>query len=95
MRGELIATLALSEACAGRLDNALDLSVQAEELTVSAETAALVLWTRAVVCEIQGNRDAAKVASEAFATTSRLGCMDYFVRAYCGHPPLFACYRTT
>jgi LuxR family transcriptional regulator, maltose regulon positive regulatory protein len=88
MRGELIATLALSEACAGRLDNALNLTVQAEAVTVSAETAALVLWTRAVVDEIQGNRDVAKVASEAFETTSRLGCMDYFVCAYRGHPPL-------
>jgi DNA-binding CsgD family transcriptional regulator/tetratricopeptide (TPR) repeat protein len=88
MLGELIATLALFEACGGRLDQAIGLALQAEEVTVSSESAALVLWTRAVVEETRGSRSAVALASEAFATTSRLGCMDYFVCAYRGHPPL-------
>jgi DNA-binding CsgD family transcriptional regulator len=88
MLGELIATLALSEACSGRLERALSLASQAEDVTVSSETAALALWTRAVVKEIRGNRDAAALASHAFSATSRLGCMDYFVCAYRGHPRL-------
>jgi LuxR family maltose regulon positive regulatory protein len=88
MLGELVATLALSEACCGRLDSANSLALQAEEITVSSETEALVLWTRAVIEETCGNIDAAALASEAFAATSRLGCMDYFVCAYRGHPGL-------
>lgn len=88
MLGELIATLALVEACAGRLDRAVSLASKAKDVTVSAETAALVLWTHAVIEDTRGSPDAGHDATDAFMATVQMGCMDYFVCAYRGYPGL-------
>lgn len=88
MHGELIATLSLFEACAGRLDSAEDLAAQAEDITISTEAAALVLWARAIVEATRASSRAKDVARDAFARTLSMGCRDFFVCAYRGHPQL-------
>jgi LuxR family transcriptional regulator, maltose regulon positive regulatory protein len=88
MRGELIATLSLFEACAGRLDRSEDLAARAEDITVSNEAGTLVMWARTVAQDTRGSREATKLASDAFARTLRLGYRDHFVCAYRGHPRL-------
>jgi LuxR family transcriptional regulator, maltose regulon positive regulatory protein len=88
MHGELIATLALFEACAGHLDDAEELAGRAEQITVSMEAHALGLWARTIVEDARGSSKTEELASDAFVETSRIGCMDYFVCAYRGHPRL-------
>jgi ATP/maltotriose-dependent transcriptional regulator MalT len=88
LQGEVIATLALYEACAGRLDRAEDLGGRAEAITGSAEAGALVLWARTIVQDRRNEPRAATVVADAFVQTVRLGCKDYFVCAYRGYPQL-------
>jgi LuxR family maltose regulon positive regulatory protein len=88
MHGELIATLALCEACSGRTDSAEELASRAENVTVSTEAGALALWTRAIAEAMRGSARAKEVTSNAFTQTLRMGCIDFFVCAYRGHPPL-------
>jgi ATP/maltotriose-dependent transcriptional regulator MalT len=88
MIGELTATLALSEACAGRLEQALLLASQAQDLSVSTEARIPVLWARTIVKDARGSGRAATLASEAFHSTSQAGCRDFFVCAYRGYPRL-------
>jgi LuxR family maltose regulon positive regulatory protein len=88
MHGEFIATLALAEACGGRLNHAQQLAAQAEAITTSAEAGALVLWSRTVAGVMRESPDAEDLAADAFIQTARMGCWDYFVCAYRGHPQL-------
>jgi LuxR family transcriptional regulator, maltose regulon positive regulatory protein len=88
MHGELIATLSLLEACAGRISAAEDLASQAEEVTVSAEARTLVLWARTVVEATRASSRAKEVSRDAFMQTVSTGCRDFLVCAYRGHPQL-------
>jgi LuxR family maltose regulon positive regulatory protein len=90
MIGELTATMALSEACGGRLEQALRLASQAEKLSVSIETRIPVMWARTIVEAAREQADAEIFASKAFQHTLQAGCRDCFVCAYRGYPHLLS-----
>jgi LuxR family transcriptional regulator, maltose regulon positive regulatory protein len=90
MIGELTATMALSEACVGRLDQALLLASQAEAWSKSIETRIPILWARAIVQDSRASGEAETTALKAFQLTLMAGCRDPFVCAYRGYPRLLS-----
>jgi ATP/maltotriose-dependent transcriptional regulator MalT len=87
-RAEVVATLALAHACAGRCDSAFQLMNEAQAISTPIEVTVLSQCVRAIVASSQANPQAPRDAVHAFELANEVGNIDSYVTAYRGHPAL-------
>jgi LuxR family transcriptional regulator, maltose regulon positive regulatory protein len=87
-RAERLVTLALAHACAGQYDSALQLSVEAQQVSTPVEVKVLAQCVRAIVSFSQSSRRAAREAVKTFELARSVGNIDSYVTAYRGFPAL-------
>jgi LuxR family transcriptional regulator, maltose regulon positive regulatory protein len=90
MLGEYLSSLGLVHASRGDAGLARKLADEAESMTYSAETRALVAWTRAIAAQPKEPGDAKGLVEYAFDECERLGHRDFIVCAYRSFRPLLS-----
>jgi DNA-binding NarL/FixJ family response regulator len=90
MLGEVLATKALTSACAGRLEEAVALCARARLTTSAIETRVLVPAVEAIVALQTKSRDGPRLALYLVAETESSAAVDLLVTAYRASGQLFA-----
>jgi ATP/maltotriose-dependent transcriptional regulator MalT len=87
-RAEVLATLALAHACAGRCTSATELASEAQAISTPVEVRIIDQCVRAITSASQASPEAAEEAIKAFELAREVGNLDSYVTAYRGYPGL-------
>jgi DNA-binding NarL/FixJ family response regulator len=87
-RAELLATLALTQVCAGDIEPALTAAHHAQEISTPVEVTVLAQCVRAIASLARQEPQAAAEAVRAFELSVEVGNLDSYVTAYRGYPSM-------